>query len=351
MTDNERKQKHDEAEQRLIERLQQEGKAFIEPPEWIPLLPKAGTYKHPAYGDVVFDAGRNQRFADNFRAGLYQSRVPIDAEHQLKTGGALGWITDVRINPDGTADGRAEWTERGAAMLRDNRFAFVSPEFYDKWVAPDTGIEHRDILIGAGLTSKPFFKESSLRSLLSSMSESQTFVELNLEEEQQVQYTEQQYNELDQRFQTAQADAKKFAEQAQAFQAQLVKANEAIEAMQFQARVQRFSELTKDWVGDQATNIQTAELWAQNFGEDSPEFKAYVQNCTAIAAQAKQSNLFKELGSSAPANSDNVVERINGLISRKMSEAGIDRNGAMERVFSENPELYYQYSRQVQQKV
>jgi len=348
MTAEERKQKHDAAEQRLIERIEREGKAFIEPPEWIPLLPKAGTYKHPQYGDVVFDAGRNQRFADNFRAGLYQSRVPIDAEHQLKTGGALGWITDVRLNPDGTADGRAEWTERGAAMLRDNRFAFVSPEFYDKWVAPDTGIEHQDILIGAGLTSKPFFKENSLRSL---MGESQTFVELNLEEEQVSQYTEQQYNELDQRYQTASADAKRFAEQAQAFQAQLVRANEALEAMQFQARVQRFSELTKEWVGDQVTNIQTTELWAQNFGEDSKEFKTFVQNNDAIAAQAKQSNLFKELGSSAPASSDNVIERINGLVSRKMSEAGIDRSAATEKVFSENPELYYQYTRQVAQKV
>lgn len=349
MTAEDRKQKHDEVEQRLIERIEREGKAFIEPPEWIPLLPKAGTYKHPQYGDVVFDAGRNQRFADNFRAGLYQTRVPIDAEHQLKTGGALGWITDVRLNADGTADGRAEWTERGAAMLRDNRFAFVSPEFYDKWVAPDTGIEYQDILIGAGLTSKPFFKENSLRSL---MSESQAFVELNLEEESvSQQYTEQQYNELQQQFQTASADAKRFAEQAQAFQTLLVKANEAIEQMQFAARVQRFSEMTKEWVGDQMTNIQTAELWAQNFGEDSKEFKAFIQNNDAIAAQAKQSNLFKELGSSAPAQSDNVIERINGLISRKMSEAGIDRSAATERVFTENPELYYQYSRQTVQRV
>lgn len=322
---------------------------FIEPPEWIPLLPKVGTYKHPQYGEVVFDEQRNQRFADNFKAGLYQTRVPIDAEHQLKAAGALGWITDVRINADGTADGRAEWTERGATMLKDNRFAFVSPEFYDKWTAPDTGAEHKDILIGAALTSRPFFKESSLRSLMAS--EAQAFVELNLEEENAVQFTEQQYNEVVSRAETAEANAKKFADQAQSFQEQLVKANETIETMQFNERIQRFTALTAGWVGDPKTNIQTTELWAQNFGEDSEQFKAFIQNNNAIAAQAKQSNLFGELGSSAQAQSDNVSERIDALISRKMSDRGIDKGEATALVFRENPDLYRAHVAKTQQKV
>lgn len=327
--------------------------AFIEPPEWIPLLPKAGTYKHPVYGDVVFDAGRNQRFADNFRAGLYQSRVPIDAEHQLKAAGALGWITDVRINSDGTADGRAEWTERGATMLKDNRFAFVSPEFYDKWTAPDTGTEHKDILIGAGLTSKPFFKESSLRSLLSMSEAPQAFVELNLQEESSVSqtFTEQQYTELEQKFKKADDEAKAFAEQARLSQEQLVKANETIETMQFNERISRFKTMTKSWAGDQKTNIQTAELWAYRFGEDSDEFKSFVQNNDAIAAQSKGGKLFDELGSSAPAQADNVKERIDTLISRKMSERSIDHGEAMSLLFREQPELYQQYSRQIALKV
>ena len=58
--------------------------AFAEAPEWIPFLPKPGTYAHPRYGDITITRERNARFVQNFKDGVYQDRLPIDAEHETK---------------------------------------------------------------------------------------------------------------------------------------------------------------------------------------------------------------------------------------------------------------------------
>ena len=145
-------------------------KQFLEPPAWIPLLPRAGSYQHPEWGTVALSAQRNANFIKNFQSGLYQSRLPIDLEHQTKVSGAAGWITAMRQANDGSVDAQVEWTDRGKQMLTADRFAYISPEFYDSWTRPETGETYSDVLIGAALTTRPFFKETCLRSLLASES-------------------------------------------------------------------------------------------------------------------------------------------------------------------------------------
>ncbi|TXH52457.1 MAG: hypothetical protein E6Q97_16040 [Desulfurellales bacterium] len=322
---------------------------FIEPPEWIPLLPTPGKFKHPAYGEVEITQERNQRFIQQFRDGVYQRRLPIDAEHELKAGGAMGWIIDARLNPDGTADGRVEWTERGANLLRDNRFAYVSPEFYDSWTAPDTGQQYADILIGAALTTRPFFKESSLRSLMAS--EPRIFNELQEGKhvnEQQFTELSQRYTELEQRFAEANGKLEAAQAQAQQFAEQLTQANATIAQLRQSERSKRFGELAQKWIGDRAVHIQTLELFADQFNEDSAQFKGYVQQMDAISAQAKTPNLFSEIGTSAPAaTGGDVQSRIDGLVAKKMSEGKMGQADATAAVFREYPNLYLEYKRKV----
>jgi hypothetical protein len=127
-------------------------------PEWIPYLPKPGTFKHPKYGSVVIDAARNLNFVKQFQAKVYQDRLPIDAEHQTAVSGALGWITDLRQNPDGSVDAKTSWTDRGKVMLANDRLPYFSPAFFEKWVDPTDGKIHKDVAIGGALTTRPFFK-------------------------------------------------------------------------------------------------------------------------------------------------------------------------------------------------
>jgi hypothetical protein len=127
-------------------------------PEWIPYLPPPGTFKHPKYGSVIITKGRNENFVKQFKAGIYQDRLPIDAEHQTAVSGALGWITDMRVNNDGSVDAKTSWTDRGRVMLANDRLPYFSPAFFNKWVDPTDGKVHSDVAIGGALTTRPFFK-------------------------------------------------------------------------------------------------------------------------------------------------------------------------------------------------
>lgn len=112
-----------------------------------------------------------------------------------------------------------------------------------------------------------------------------------------------------------------FTEQIGALTAQLTSANEAatqqkatIEALQGQLkaahdadRARRFAELVAGragasdgaaWAGDPEKQVSILVKMAETFGEDSDEFRAYVEQQTAVATQLK-TTVFKEYGSSA----------------------------------------------------
>ncbi len=137
-------------------------------PEWIPYLPAPHEFTHPVYGTVAITPERVANFVNQFNAGVYQDRIPLDGEHRTKESGALAWIRALRVNADGSADARVEWTPRGAQMYRDGAFRYISPEWYDEWTDPATGKAYRDIAIGGALTTRPFFKAPYLRPLAAS---------------------------------------------------------------------------------------------------------------------------------------------------------------------------------------
>lgn len=142
--------------------------SFADAPEYINVLPVPGTYKHPAYGSIKITKERNANFVDNFNAGIYQEKVPIDAEHQTKLSGAVGWMTELRQNTDGSVDAKVEWTDRGTKAIEDESFKYFSPEWYDTWLDPINNKTYKDVLIGGALTTRPFFKEKALKPLVAS---------------------------------------------------------------------------------------------------------------------------------------------------------------------------------------
>jgi len=137
-------------------------------PDYVNVLPVPGTYKHPKYGDIKITKERNARFVNNFNGKVYQEKVPVDAEHETKLSGALGWITSLRQNEDGSVDAQVDWEERGKSAIEDGRFKYFSPEWYDTWKDPIGGKSHSDVLIGGALTTRPFFKERALKPLVAS---------------------------------------------------------------------------------------------------------------------------------------------------------------------------------------
>lgn len=142
-------------------------------PDWIPLLPTPGTYSHPAYGEIEITVERNRQFADNVNAQVYQDRLPVDAEHQLSLSGAYAWMDSARLNADGSVDGHVDkWLDTGRQFVESGAFRYTSAEWRNEWRHPATRVVHENVLIGAALTTRPFFKNTGggpgLRALVAS---------------------------------------------------------------------------------------------------------------------------------------------------------------------------------------
>lgn len=311
-----------------------------EPPEWMPLLPKPGVYEHQKWGKISVTAERNKHFVDGLNGGVYQKQVPVDAEHQTKLSGALGWMTAARVNEDGSAHVRVDWTDRGRDMIRENRFKYVSPEWFEEWQDPaPQGKKHRDVLVGAALTTRPFFKDGSLLPLIASErgvsvapydvfsfpvaieaagqrpdpevrmtvaekidTDQRVTLQLSDEAQEQMRSLTEQLEEAN----TERATLKSMVEQQAA---QIKTAGENIAAMQRSERLRRFSDEVSGrqeggvrWAGEPDKNVAVLEHIATSAGEDSDVFKSYIEQQRAIGKQMSESGLFKEIGSSGGDN-------------------------------------------------
>ncbi len=350
-------------------RLFLELSAFVDAPKWLPVLPVPGSYKHPTYGEIKITRARNERFVSNFNAGIYQERIPIDAEHETKVSGALGWIVKMRLNEDGSADGKVEWNDRGETMLAEDRFAYVSPEWYDKWVDPVDGQEYSDVLIGAALTTRPFFKEKALRPIVAASeggllvveSPSAAFTSLSsrpegrepMDKDKETPQS-QMSEEVARRF--ADLEAKVAAEKAarEKAEADAKAAAERVIALELDARKKRFTDVVlgnveggRRWFGEAEKHVAHLMKLAAAFGEDSEEVKHYREAMETQAAQIAESELLKTKGSSAPAATSSAWTKIQAR-AKALREADpkLSEAQAIDRAARENPSLYTEHLRE-----
>lgn len=351
---------------------------FMEPPKTIPVLPRPGSYSHPVYGEIVMDDARLEHFMTQFEAGVYQNPIPIDLEHETKLSGAAGWITSLVQNEDGSVDGVVDWTDRGKEALERDRFAYISPEWYEEWIDPITETMHSDILIGAALTTRPFFKAAALRPLAASESPSSvggstmtgTPVEKKPEAQsppaasaESITAAEQSRRlaELEEsnRKLTADLEANKAAREASETQSKQLA--ETVKRMANDQRRQRFTDEVTGrsesnnvrYHGDPAGHVMLMEHLADTAdgGEDSEVFKNYVTNNRALGAQLK-TTLMREVGSSAGGDTGaSAQERITKMASARASEKGIGIAEAQRQVMAEHPDLAYQAGVEAQVRV
>lgn len=334
-------------------------------PMWIPFLPKPGKYQHPRYGEINVTSESNQMMVDSVKNNVYQENIPMDAEHETKLSGAVGWIKDMRLNEDGSADAFIEWTDRGVQLLAGGRFKYVSPEWFDAWRDPATSTVHRNVVAGGAITTRPFFKEKVLRALVASedgdqiLIDKEAFAEMKtcascgkefqgegtmcaacadkkMTEDKNVPDPKDQptltLSEVETKIKEAtEAVTAQFTEKiselttkveaAETLAASEKTAREAatteLASMKSADRKRRFSDLVAGrggsndgapWAGDAEKNVAILEKMAETFGEDSDDFKAYIENQNAIAEQLKTA-LFTEHGTAARGGAQSDPER------------------------------------------
>lgn len=281
-------------------------RAFAEnkAPDWMPYLPTPGIFKHPKWGDVTMSRERLATFVKNFKAKVYQEKLPIDAEHEYKLTGAVGWINDLRQNSDGSVDARVEWTDRGNQLVQAGGYKYVSPEWWDEWIQPETGQSFNDVAIGAAITTRPFFKERSLRPLVAN--EDRTLTEGdNAMPDPKPETTPEPKPATEPKPRTA-AEVQADFDAYKAAQETTSKAMaEEIKTMRESNRKRAFSDEVfgrseanpTRWVGEPDKHIATLMRFAEVYGEDSTELKEYVEQQRTLSKQYRELPQFKEIGS------------------------------------------------------
>lgn len=334
-----------------------QGVEFAEAPEWAPFLPKSGVYGHPTHGNLDFSPETYSRIVDNFKSGRYQDRIPVNAEHDPKASGAVGWVTDLRINDDTSIDAKVEWNDRGRALVEGDRFRYVSAELLTEWTDPVSGAGYRDVATGLAICTNPYFKESVLRPLAASdavwtlgaqaqkghhMSDDNKTA--SGEKPTAVQLTEAEVLEFRELKAKADAQAIELAEFKTRAESQAVELSEIRKANRVKAftdEVRGKSDANNQvWFGETKAHVDHLVKLSEAFGDESAEVKHYVSTNRATAAAMSKSALFTSIGSGAGAEeTGSALERLEAKAVELSESKGIPYADAYVEVERTNADL------------
>ena len=117
---------------------------------------KAGKFDHP-YGPFEITDRDLQMFELNFKNNVRRVDLAVDYSHDAGAK-AAGWFKDVVAEGD-KLYAEIEWTPEGFRSIKEKEFRFFSPEFTFLHVDAETGEKAVNVLLGGGLTNRPFLKE------------------------------------------------------------------------------------------------------------------------------------------------------------------------------------------------
>ncbi|MHA2047382.1 MAG: phage protease, partial [Candidatus Thorarchaeota archaeon] len=121
---------------------------------WVHAL-SLGSFKHPLWGEMSFTPERIQRFETNVNNNVRGIDIAIDYSHK-NADEAAGWVRRAETRENGLWL-FVEWTKQAAQRIRDKEFRYFSSEFVDEWVS-EAGQKFKDVILGGGLTNRPFLK-------------------------------------------------------------------------------------------------------------------------------------------------------------------------------------------------
>lgn len=133
---------------------------------------REGKWKHNLYGDFQISKNTMDNIIKNFEDNVRGIDISFDIEHGTtsKKTEAVAWVKKLK-RKDGKLLAEVDWTDLGKEKVKSKSFKYFSPEFQFKYTDAETNKTYNNVLIGGGLTNKPFIKKMSPVVLSESASE------------------------------------------------------------------------------------------------------------------------------------------------------------------------------------
>src|SRR6185295_12133190 len=127
---------------------------------WIQIFP-FGHWPHPVYGDTTVNHKTASDYVKNFKENVRRIEINTDYEHgtdKAKGDKASGWYRDMELRDDGVW-AQIEFTPTALSEIKDGEWKYFSPMFYDDYLDEETGETFENVVVGGGLTNKPWMKD------------------------------------------------------------------------------------------------------------------------------------------------------------------------------------------------
>lgn len=119
---------------------------------------RVGKFTHPVYGVVDITPKDLAELKMNFDSRTFGQDVMFDYFHDNGKEAAC-WPKHLELREGGNElwASQIDWTPRGRKAVQEKELRYFSPEF-GNWKNPETNETHRNVLMGGGLTNRPFIK-------------------------------------------------------------------------------------------------------------------------------------------------------------------------------------------------
>jgi len=119
---------------------------------------KAGVYYHEAYGKIEITPDILKKMALNFNEKVRGIDLALDYKHDSE-GVAAAWFEEVYTKENDTELWfKPRWTPKGKEVILSEEYKYVSPDFTLSYTDNEKLTNHGPVLMGAGLTNRPFIK-------------------------------------------------------------------------------------------------------------------------------------------------------------------------------------------------
>lgn len=121
---------------------------------------REGKWNHPIYNNLEFTSNTLDNVITNFKNKVRGVDISFDLEHgetNHKTE-AVCWVKNL-IKEGTKLLAEVEWTDFGKEKIKGKNFKYFSPEFKFVYEDEETGKKYNNVLLGGGLTNKPFIKK------------------------------------------------------------------------------------------------------------------------------------------------------------------------------------------------